>query len=111
MELGQFSLSLAVKDIRASLKFYEALGFCAMERCGSIEDKWLIMQNGSVMLGLFEGMFEDNILTFNPADVRAIEKKLKSEGINMEVSVKGEEGPGHCVLTDPDGNKIMFDQF
>lgn len=65
MTLGQFSLSLAVKDIEKSKAFYEALGFSAMTECGSVEDKWLIMKHGNVMIGLFEGMFDENIITFN----------------------------------------------
>ncbi|RDV29036.1 VOC family protein [Alteromonas aestuariivivens] len=111
MELGQFSVSLAVKDIRESLTFYQALGFQALQGCGSVEEKWLILQNGSTVIGLFEGMFEHNILTFNPADVRAIEQQIKARGIRPDVAVEGDTGPGHCILTDPDGNRIMFDQF
>ncbi|WP_414828290.1 VOC family protein [Alteromonas sp. H39] len=111
MTLGQFSLSLAVTDIRKSKSFYEALGFSAMTECGSVEDKWLIMKHGDVMIGLFEGMFDENILTFNPPDVRAVEASLKAQGIEIDVPVKGDSGPGHCVLKDPDGNQIMFDQF
>ena len=111
MELGQFSVSLTVKDIRESKRFYEVLGFSALDGCGSIEDKWLILQKDSVVIGLFEGMFDKNILTFNPSDVRAIAAHLKANGIELERDVEGESGPGHCVLTDPDGNRIMFDQF
>jgi len=111
MHLGQFSLSLSVSDISVSKTFYEKLGFVAMASCGSIEDKWLIMKNGNVMIGLFEGMFEDNIMTFNPDNVREIEKTLTDEGVEMITPVKGEEGPGHCIFKDPDGNTIMLDQF
>lgn len=111
MQLGQFSLSLTVSDIATSKVFYENLGFVAMASCGSIEDKWLIMKNGDVMIGLFEGMFEENILTFNPDDVRAIEKSLTENGVEMITPVKGDEGPGHCIFKDPDGNTIMLDQF
>lgn len=111
MELGLFSLSLSVKDIALSKGFYETLGFEAMPSCGSIEEKWVIMKNGQTMIGLFEGMFEDNILTFNPSDVRAIETSLKEQGVNIDVPVKGDSGPGHLMVKDPDGNTIMFDQF
>ena len=111
MQLGLFSLSLAVNDIVKSKQFYEHLGFSVMPSCGSIEDRWLIMKNGHTMIGLFEGMFKDNILTFNPADVRAIEASLKQNGIEIVTEVQGESGPGHCMLKDPDGNLIMLDQF
>jgi predicted lactoylglutathione lyase len=111
VELGLFSLSLSVSDIKVSKAFYEALGFEAMPSCGSIEDKWLIMKNGQTMIGLFEGMFEDNILTFNPSDVRAVQDRLIDSGISIDVPVKGNSGPGHLIVKDPDGNAIMFDQF
>jgi len=111
MQPGQFSLSLAVKDISQSKAFYEVLGFSALENCGSVEDKWLIMQCGTAVIGLFEGMFEHNIITFNPDDVRAVEQHLKDSNVAISTEVKGESGPGHCVLHDPDGNQIMFDQF
>lgn len=111
MELGQFSVSLAVKDIAKSKAFYEVLGFNACEGCGSVEDKWLIMQLGTTVIGLFEGMFDDNILTFNPSDARAIEKHIKANGYEIVSGTTGESGPTHCVLKDPDGNNIMFDQF
>ncbi|GGW97079.1 VOC family protein [Alteromonas halophila] len=111
MELGTFSVSLAVKDISKSKAFYEVLGFSAFPDCGSVKDKWLIMEKDGTVIGLFEGMFEDNILTFNPKDVRSIEAHLKKNDIEIETPVKGDSGPGHCVLKDPDGNLIMFDQF
>jgi predicted lactoylglutathione lyase len=111
VELGLFSLSLSVSDIKVSKAFYEALGFEAMPSCGSIEDKWLIMKNGQTMIGLFEGMFEDNILTFNPSDVRAVQDRLIDNGVSIDVPVKGNSGPGHLIVKDPDGNAIMFDQF
>lgn len=110
MELGQFSLSLTVKNIAASKKFYEKMGFSALEGCGGIEEKWLIMQHDSVVIGLFEGMFDNNIITFNPNDVRSIEKTLTENGVEMETSTKGDSGPAHCVFRDPDGNVIMLDQ-
>ncbi len=110
MELGQFSVSLAVKDIVKSKAFYETLGFETHPECGSIEDKWLILQKGTTVIGLFEGMFENNILTFNPTDVRAVEKHLKENQIAIDTPTTGESGPAHCILKDPDGNVIMFDQ-
>ena len=110
MELGQFSVSLTVHNIIKSKLFYETLGFKVRPECGSIADKWLILIKGTTMIGLFEGMFESNILTFNPTDVRAIEKHLKENAITIDTSTKGESGPSHCVLKDPDGNIIMFDQ-
>jgi predicted lactoylglutathione lyase len=110
MELGQFSVSLNVKDISASSTFYQVLGFEALEGCGSVEDKWLIMQNGTTTIGLFEGMFEHNILTFNPTDARAIERKLVQNGITLDSQTKGNTGPTHLMLKDPDGNVLMFDQ-
>lgn len=111
MELGQFSVSLAVKDIAESKVFYEALGFTTSPDCGGIDQKWLILQNGNTVIGLFEGMFEANILTFNPPDVRAVQARLEARGIEPEVKVAGDSGPGHCIVRDPDGNQIMFDQF
>ena len=110
MELGQFSVSLAVKDIVKSKAFYEVLGFVAHPECGSIEDKWLILQKDTTVIGLFEGMFEHNILTFNPTDARAIETHLLKNNIAIETPTSGDSGPTHCILKDPDGNVIMFDQ-
>ena len=111
VELGLFSLSLTVKDISKSKTFYEALGFEAMPSCGSVEDKWLMMKNGTTMIGLFEGMFEDNIMPIKPSDVRALQANLVEQGIALDVPVKGDSGPGHLIVKDPDGNAIMFDQF
>lgn len=110
MDLGQFSISLTVKDIVTSKAFYEDLGFKAHEECGGIEEKWLILQKGTVVIGLFQDMFEDNIMTFNPLDVRAIQADLKAKGHAIDVEAEGEAGPAHCILKDPDGNVIMFDQ-
>ncbi|GAA6184778.1 VOC family protein [Aliiglaciecola sp. 2_MG-2023] len=110
MELGQFSVSLAVKDIVKSKAFYEMLGFKTHEGCGSVEDKWLILQKDTTVIGLFEGMFEDNILTFNPLDVRSIEAHIRKNGYPIDSETQGESGPAHCILKDPDGNVIMFDQ-
>lgn len=111
MNPGTFSLSLSVKDIAASKAFYELVGFEAMESCGSIEDKWLIMKNGNTMIGLFQGMFDKNILTFNPEDARAIEAHLKANDVDIISPTKGDSGPAHFILEDPDGNRLMFDQF
>lgn len=110
MELGQFSVSLTVKDIVKSKAFYEVLGFSAIDGCGSVEDKWLILQNGTTVIGLFQGMFDSNILTFNPRDVRALQSHIKANGILLDKEVEGDSGPAHCILQDPDGNQIMFDQ-
>jgi catechol 2,3-dioxygenase-like lactoylglutathione lyase family enzyme len=110
MELGQFSVSLTVKDIAKSKDFYETLGFKTHPECGSIADKWLILEKGTTVIGLFEGMFESNILTFNPTDVRAIEKHLQASDITIDTPTQGSSGPTHFLLKDPDGNTVMFDQ-
>lgn len=121
MKLGAFSVSLAVKDIKASKAFYETLGFKVF--AGDLEKNYLIMKNESTLIGLFQGMFENNILTFNPGwdqdantlenfeDVRKIQKQLKSEGINF-ISEANETttGPASFVVLDPDGNAILVDQ-
>ena len=109
MELGNFSVSLAVKDIKASRKFYEALGFEAIDDHEA--EKWLIMQNGTAIIGLFEGMFDKNTLTFNPSDVRNIQQDLKGKGIKLIVEAdETSTGPAYTVLTDPDGNPVLLDQ-
>lgn len=121
MELGAFSVSLSVKDLEVSKKFYENLGFEKFG--GNMEHNYLIMKNGNSLIGLFQGMFEGNILTFNPGwnenaenledfkDVRDIQKHLKGKGIELisEVDENG-SGPGSITLTDPDGNNILIDQ-
>jgi lactoylglutathione lyase len=121
MELGAFSISLAVKDIAKSRAFYEALGFTVFG--GNQDQNWLIMKSGSTLIGLFQGMFDKNLLTFNPgwdseakpvpgfADVRAIQAHLKARGIALgqEADPAG-SGPAHITLTDPDGNAILIDQ-
>ncbi|MEM1036388.1 MAG: VOC family protein [Pseudomonadota bacterium] len=120
MKLGAFSVSLAVKDIAKSRKFYEALGFVTE---GDESQKWLIMKNADTLIGLFEGMFEENILTFNPGwdqsaqevnpfdDVREIQDRLKAAGLELAVEADtASTGPAHIVLSDPDGNQIMLDQ-
>lgn len=121
MKLGAFSISLSVKDIRASKEFYEKLGFSAFG--GNMDQKWLIMKNGNALIGLFQGMFDHNILTFNPGwdenaqtmeqfdDVRAIQKELKSKNVSLVKEADEQtKGPAHIVLTDPDGNQILIDQ-
>lgn len=121
MKLGAFSVSLSVKDINTSKKFYESLGFTAMG--GDLKMNYLIMKNGNALIGLFQGMFEGNILTFNPGwdesakkvdpfnDVREIQEYLKRNGIrlNSEADVST-SGPASITLTDPDGNTILLDQ-
>ena len=121
MKLGAFSISLAVKDIRASRAFYEKLGFSDLG--GDIEQNWLIMTNGSATIGLFQGMFEANILTFNPGwnadatpfdpfdDVRELQQRLESAGIAIETRADpAGTGPAHFAIRDPDGNSILVDQ-
>ncbi len=110
MELGQFSVSLTVKDIQKSLEFYQKLGFEALEGCGSVEDKWLILKHGEAVIGLFQDMFDKNILTFNPTDVRSIESALEKQGVDIQTKSVGTDGPGHIVFEDLDGNLIMLDQ-
>ncbi len=121
MKLGAFSISLAVKDIAASRAFYEKLSFTVFG--GDQDQRWLIMKNETTLIGLFEGMFEKNMLTFNPGwdsdakllssfdDVREIQKHLKSIGI-VPMTEVGEtpQGPAHLTLEDPDGNQILIDQ-
>jgi len=121
MELGAFSISLAVKDIKASKAFYEKLGFKVF--MGDISQNWLILKNGEHAIGLFQGMFERNTLTFNPGwdsnaqklesfvDVRELQKQLKAEGLEFisEVDESTSE-PASFMLLDPDGNPILVDQ-
>lgn len=121
MELGAFSISLAVKNLEASRAFYEKFGFKVAG--GKAEHNWLILRNGSCTLGIFQGMFEQNILTFNPGwnataqplekftDVRHIEAKLKANGVQLKSEVTaGSEGPASFTVLDPDGNCILVDQ-
>ncbi|HOY13781.1 MAG TPA: VOC family protein [Saprospiraceae bacterium] len=121
MKLGAFSISLSVKDIEVSKAFYENLGFHAF--AGNLESKYLIMKNEETLIGLFQGMFENNILTFNPGwdsnahplenfdDVRDIQKALKSKNIIPQYEAdETTSGPASFVVTDPDGNAILFDQ-
>jgi catechol 2,3-dioxygenase-like lactoylglutathione lyase family enzyme len=109
MELGSFSISLAVKDLKASRSFYEKLGFTVAD--GEEQSNWLILRNGDATIGLYEGVLEGNLLTFNPTDVRAVEKNLKSAGVPLLREINGDSGPGHVVIEDPDGNTILIDQF
>jgi len=108
------SLSLAVKDIHTSKAFYEKLGFTIVEGTGSIEHNWIILENGYSKIGLFQGMFDENIITFNPEDARSIYKDLKNkEGMTFLMeseSIKEDKGPCHFCIEDPDGNQILFDQ-
>jgi lactoylglutathione lyase len=121
MKLGAFSVSLSVKDIHRSKEFYETLGFETFG--GNIEQKWLIMKNEETVIGLFQGMFEKNMLTFNPGwnnnaenierftDVRDLQKKLKEEGVPLiQEADETSEGPAFITLEDPDGNPILIDQ-
>lgn len=121
MKLGAFSISLSVKDINVSKEFYENLGFEVF--AGSLEKNYLIMKNETTLIGLFQGMFENNIITFNPGwdhnasalenfdDVREIQKHLKSKGISLQKEAdEDSKGPASVVLTDPDGNAILLDQ-
>jgi lactoylglutathione lyase len=109
MNLGTFSVSLAVKDIAASRTFYEKFGFKVI--AGKQEEKWLILENSGAKIGLFQGMFENNVLTFNPSDVRSIQKTLKGQGITFQLEAdESTQGAGHATLLDPDGNAILLDQ-
>ena len=109
MNPGIFSVSLAVKDIQASRQFYEALGFESI--AGDEAQNWLILKNGEAKIGLFQGMFDKNGLTFNPTDVRAIQKDLKAKGLAFVNEVdETTTGPGFAMLLDPDGNPVLFDQ-
>ncbi|MHA4871688.1 VOC family protein [Duganella sp. PWIR1] len=121
MLLGAFSVSLAVKDLAASRAFYETLGFTQFG--GHAEQNWLIMKNGSHVIGLFQGMFPKNMLTFNPGwdqnaqpldgftDVREIQRQLKAQGLALEMEADDSTtGPASFIVVDPDGNPVLFDQ-
>ncbi|WP_313028177.1 VOC family protein [Soonwooa sp.] len=120
MKLGAFSISLSVKNLEVSKNFYETLGFEVF--AGALAQKYLIMKNGDSLIGLFEAMFEGNLLTFNPGwdqnaqalkdwnDVREIAKHLEENGIKANVQIDNESGPGSLTLQDPDGNMILIDQ-
>jgi catechol 2,3-dioxygenase-like lactoylglutathione lyase family enzyme len=121
MDLGAFSVSLSVKDIEASRDFYEKLGFEPVG--GNADDNWLILRNGDHVIGLFQGMFEKNILTFNPGwdqqcnetdsftDVRDIQRTLRQQGVALTSEAdEASEGPASLTLVDPDGNPVLIDQ-
>jgi catechol 2,3-dioxygenase-like lactoylglutathione lyase family enzyme len=109
MDLGTFSISLAVKNIAASKAFYSDLGFEPI--AGDQSKNWLILQNGEAKVGLFQGLFDNNIITFNPTDVRAIQKELKAKGHTLQVEAdESTTGAAHIFLEDPDGNAILIDQ-
>jgi lactoylglutathione lyase len=121
MQLGAFSISLAVKDIHASKAFYEKLGF--VQRGGNIDQNWVVLRNGDHVIGLFQGMFDKNILTFNPGwdqnkdtpesftDVRELQRQLRAKGISFATEAdESTTGPASFVIVDPDGNPILVDQ-
>jgi lactoylglutathione lyase len=121
MELGAFSISLAVKDLEASRSFYEKLGFQVF--AGNAAQNWLILKNGDHVIGIFQGMFEKNILTFNPGwdqnaedlttftDVRELQRQLKAQGVELvQEADETTTGPASFMLQDPDGNPVLFDQ-
>jgi catechol 2,3-dioxygenase-like lactoylglutathione lyase family enzyme len=121
MELGAFSINLNVKDIAASKTFYEKLGF--QKFMGNIEENWLIMKNGDHTIGLFQGMFPKNIITFNPgwdqncnkldsfSDIRKLQQELKALGVVIDTEIaENSTGPASLMVIDPDGNPILIDQ-
>ena len=121
MELGAFSISLKVKDIKKSVEFYEKLGFTY--KAGNIDQNWIVLKNGNTVIGLFQGFIEENTLTFNPGwdqqaqnlpeftDVREIQKKLREKGVKVDREAnETTKGPEYIVLSDPDGNSILIDQ-
>ena len=121
MNLGAFSISLAVKDIEASRTFYEKLGFKPV--MGEVAQNWLILKNGDHVIGLFQGMFEKNIITFNPGwdqnaqpvdtftDVRELQHELKAQGVELQSEAdENTTGPASFMAVDPDGNTILIDQ-
>lgn len=121
MELGAFSVSLTVKDLEASKAFYEKFGFS--EFGGNAQENWLIMKNGDCVIGLFQGMFEKNMLAFNPGwnsnaqrvdkftDVRELQRRLKAQGVQLlQEADESTVGPAYFLAVDPDGNPILVDQ-
>jgi len=121
VELGTFSVSLTVKDLAVSRAFYEKLGFTVF--AGEADQDWLILRNGNATIGLFQGMFERNILTFNPGwdadaqaldeftDVRELQRQLAERGVDIETPADPEStGPASLIVVDPDGNPIFLDQ-
>ena len=109
MELGTFYVALSVRDIAASRVFYEKLGFHVFD--GNQDHNWLMLINGSTKIGLFQGMFPTNTLTFNPTDVRGIQRALKAQGMILtQEADESTTGPAYITLVDPDGNPILIDQ-
>lgn len=121
MELGAFSVSLAVKDLAASRAFYEKLGFRVF--AGEAAQNWLILKNGDHVIGIFQGMFEQNLLTFNPGwdrnaqplssftDIRELQRQLKAQGVQFQQEADEQTtGPASFIVIDPDGNSILVDQ-
>ncbi len=120
MRLGNFSVSLNVKDLKASMAFYEKLDFSLVG--GNPAQGWVVLQNGTTTIGLFQGMFERNMLTFNPGwnakketlkdfeDVRELQAKLKERGLQPKPEAESGDGPAYFMLSDPDGNPILVDQ-
>jgi predicted enzyme related to lactoylglutathione lyase len=121
MQLGNFCISLTVKDIKASKAFYEKLDF--KQTNGNVEQNWVVLQNGTTTIGLFQGLFDKNMLTFNPGwtpmketlkefqDVRELQRTLKSRGVKLQTEAdETTDGPAHFTLVDPDGNPILVDQ-
>jgi catechol 2,3-dioxygenase-like lactoylglutathione lyase family enzyme len=121
MDLGNFSVSLTVKDIKASKAFYEKLDF--KEVAGKLEQNWIVLQNGDARIGLFQGMFDKNLMTFNPGwtkdketmkdfqDVRELQRTFKARGITPTTEAdESTEGPAYFMVADPDGNTLLFDQ-
>ena len=117
-DLGTFSMSLSVRNLEASLAFYGHLGFDVVdgghmhpEWADSGDKKWRILHSGSIKIGLFQGLFAGNVITFNPADVRSIQKHLKAHGVEIhQATDDAGEGPAHITLIDPDGNAVLIDQ-
>lgn len=120
MQLGAFSVSLAVKDLKASRNFYEKFGFA---RFGGDGEHWLILKNGDTVIGLFQGMFDKNVLTFNPGwdsdantlesftDVRELQRELKAKGVTLTTEAdESSTGPASFACLDPDGNPVLVDQ-
>ena len=112
MNLGKYYMALAVSDIAVSKEFYEKLGFTADPNCGGIEHRWMIMSNGEAMIGLYQGMFPTNTVTFNPADARPMYHALKEAGVEFvtAANIEKESGPCHFAFLDPDGTPVLVDQ-
>lgn len=111
-DLGSFSISLNVKDIQKSFKFYQELGFQPINGTNSLQQKWIVLTNGKAKIGLFQGLFPKNTITFNPSDARKIHKILNDKGIKSTFStgLDKKEGPCSFAINDPDGNPILIDQ-